>query len=218
MNGLEEPIENLLKEYIKNSQYLDFKYLEIGAASCVTLRAIYDIVKENINHPTWILAGLDLENGYSMDWSQINKCFSNDEILIIKDNNSTNYSPNTEIRYKGVHLYLKNDPRKWIENLENESIDIAFIDANHAEPEVIKDFEVIESKIKRNGMIWFHDTDVLSQGSDYQGDGWFISVRSAIEKLGLFDNKRSGWTFEKEILGSRFWGSDGNGMAIVRKI
>ena len=48
-DGIETEIEEIFKDYLKDNNH-NFKYYEIGCAGCITLKAITDIVEENIKH------------------------------------------------------------------------------------------------------------------------------------------------------------------------
>ena len=164
-DGLGEDIEKIIINYLSNSNNKRFIYAEIGAGTCLTMRAIYDIVKENIKHNDWSIWGLDIENGYSLDWDKINTAFSQEELQLYVNRQRKNVS------YGHAQLYIEKEPRKWIENIDNNSLNIALIDADHSYREVTKDFLAIENKVIRGGLIGFHDTCVLSQGTDYQSFG-----------------------------------------------
>lgn len=214
MNGLESPIENIVKDYLNNSKYNEFRFLEIGSAAGATLKAIYEITKENIKHDNWRIDGLDLVNGWSLDLNII-KEFGYP--IGIYQNGIRN--PELTIYNERAFLWLENNPREWIKNLNDGSIDIAFIDGEHSKQEVTKDFLAVESKIKLGGQIWFHDCGVLETGTDWQPVGQeFINVRGAINDLGLWDNKYPGWEFVREISGSRLVGGDGNSCGVFRKL
>jgi hypothetical protein len=212
-SGIEIEIENLFKDYL-NYNKDDFKYYEIGAAGCITLRAITDIVVENIKHQNWLVDGIDLVNGYSLNWSEINSVFNQKTLQVYTEGMSNlNYLKNPKTR-----LLLWEDPRKYSQSLDDKSLDIVLIDGNHNETNVTEDFLSIESKVKINGLVLFHDFCQLEQGTDPQVGGGFIEVQKACENLNLLNNKRDGWIFIKEVKGSRYWGGDGNGLGIFKKI
>ncbi len=220
MSGNEMEIENLIKDYLSKSKDDGFKFLEIGSAAGETLKAVYEIVQENIKHSNWRIDGLDLVDGWSLDMDKINK-FGH-PIAIYKN----------DVRINGIGafgipkypdeqavLWIESDPRQWLKNLKDEIIDICFIDACHCSSCPQNDFLAVESKIKKNGIIFFHDTCILSQGTDFQPHGEsFIDVRKSIDSLGLYDNKYPNWKFIKENLATRFSGGDGNGISIFTKI
>lgn len=211
-SGIEIEIEQIFKDYLKNNND-NFKYYEIGCAGCITLRAITDIVQENIKHNNWLIEGIDLSKESSLNWPEINSVFS-PETLEVFNNGLSNIhylnSPKTR-------LLLWNDPREYTRSLADESLDIVFIDGNHNEINVTEDFLSVEAKIKKNGLVLFHDFSELEQGTDPQAGGGFIEVRKACENLNLINNKRDGWVFVKEIKGSRSWGGDGNGLGIFQR-
>lgn len=212
-DGIEEHIEELFKNYLKTNNN-DFKYYEIGCAGCITLKAITDIVKENISHNNWLIEGIDLSKESSLNWQEINSVFSAHTLQVF-DNGISNIN---YLNPPHTRLLLWSDPRKYTKSLENNSLDIILIDGNHNELNVTEDFLSIESKVKKDGLILFHDFCELEQGTDPQAGGGFIEVRKACENLNLINNKREGWVFVKEIKGSRYWGGDGNGLGVFKKI
>lgn len=217
MDGNESSIENTITAYLSESKYPDFKYLEIGAAGTVSMKAIYEIISENIRHNEWEVHGLDLPNGWSLDWQQIQN-FNHPLSIYINGNKSM-----SRFDYLSkASLWLESDPRQWISNLKDESIDICFIDGCHGAPCVMKDFEAVKSKVKKNGIVFFHDAGEPEQGTDWQGHcNQYINVRKGIDDLGLLESsnaKINGWQFMFESQGSRKIGGDGNSCVFVRKI
>lgn len=84
--------------------------------------------------------------------------------------------------------------------LDDNSQHFIFIDANHSFPMAIADFFCYESKVKTGGYLAFHDTGLhIKDFTDYQGIGkthdkdMYISVRKALKKIGLLDDKFEGW-------------------------
>lgn len=212
-DGIEEEIEKLFIDYL-NTNNNNFKYYEIGCAGCITLKAITDIVKENIKHNNWLVEGIDLSKESSMNWQEVNSVFSLQTLQIFNNGlNNVNYLNPPQTR-----LLLWENPREYTKSLNNESLDIVLIDGNHNEINVTEDFISIEDKVKQNGLVLFHDFSEPEQGTDPQAGGGFIEVRRACEKLGLINNTRTGWSFVKEIKGSRSWGGDGNGVGVFKKI
>jgi SAM-dependent methyltransferase len=207
MDGNELEIESLIRDYLKNID--SFNFLEIGSAAGKTLKAIYEIIQESVSHHDWEVNGLDILNGWSLDMKAIEQ-FGH-PISIIYNNQLPNH-------LEKARLFLQDDPRQWIKNLQNSSIDICFIDGCHCSNCPADDFLSVDRKIKRGGYVIFHDTCILSQGTDWQMHGnSFIDVRNSIQKIGLLDNKYPNWTLYKELLGTRFSGGEGNGCVIINK-
>jgi hypothetical protein len=84
--------------------------------------------------------------------------------------------------------------------LDDESQHLIFIDGNHSFPSVVSDFYCYSDKVKVGGYLAFHDTGPhIKEFKDYQGMGSFkdpdmyISVRKALSKLGLLENKLEAW-------------------------
>lgn len=217
MAGNEIDIENIFQNYLLNHgckpfDEVPFNYLEIGAAGTVTMKSIYEIVKSYIKHDRWQIMGLDLPNGWSLDWSTINS-FAH-PLNIIKEDDKKSYIPNSH-----ASLYLQSNPREWIAALPDESIDICFIDGCHGKRCVLEDFRAVESKIVKGGIIFFHDAGVPEQGTDWQGHCQEnINVRQAIEELGLLNGTNKQWKFLFETNGSRKIGGDGNSCIFIEKL
>ncbi len=211
-DGIEQEIENLIINYIQLSGYDEFRFLEVGSAGGLTLKAVYEIVQENIKHENWRIDGLDMIGGWSLDMEQIEKF---GYPLGVYKNGLR--EPTLTVKDEKAFLWLEDDPRKWIWELKDNSIDICFIDGCHGLC-AIRDFLAVESKIKSEGLVLFHDIGVLEQGSDWQEHcKEFINVRHHLHDLGLFDNQRDFWKFVKEIPGSRMWGGDGNSVGVFQK-
>lgn len=216
MAGNELDLENLIIDYLSSVNSKSFKYLEIGAAGCVSLRAFYDIVKENIKHNDWKVTGVDIDGGWSIDWSQIKSKFNIDEEIEIYINRLSGL-PLTVKSIPKASLWIDKNPRELI-NSGFKNIDICFIDACHCSTCPSEDFLCVENNIKNGGIVIFHDTGILEQGTDWQPHGnTFIDVRNSLSNIGLFDNKFKNWKFIKETIGSRYHGGDGNSCSIFRK-
>jgi hypothetical protein len=217
MDGNETVIESIISEYIKsevNCKQEQFRYLEIGAAGCITLRAVYDIVKENISIDDWKTIGLDLIDGWSLDFDETHRLFKENELEFhAKGISGGRCAPRPK-----CELFLEVEPRSWIKShFYNNSIDICFVDGCHGAPCVKADFLAIQSKIKRGGYVIFHDAGEEEQGTDFQTHCLeFINVRQAIIDLGL-DRDSNEWQFVLDKKGSRSQGSNGNGLWIVKK-
>ena len=76
-------------------------------------------------------------------------------------------------------------------------IDVAFIDACHCRTCAREDFLAVEKWMEPGGIVIFHDAGEAEQTKDkipVCNEG--IDVRYALNELGLFENKRVGWTFD----------------------
>jgi hypothetical protein len=141
MGGCETPIENLIIDYLNKKKDKEFKYLEIGAAGCVTMRAVYDILKENIKYPNWKIIGVDIDGGWSIDWNQIKSKFDTNKELEVWMNRLSGWSLSVPI--PKAQLWIDKNPRALIkENFNN--IDICFIDGCHGLPCFKADFLAVE--------------------------------------------------------------------------
>jgi len=213
MGGNELELENLIKNYISTNKADNFKYLEIGAAGCVTFRAIYDIIKETIVDTDWKCIGIDIDGGWSIDWGQIKSKFNLGNELSLYINRTLN---GINFDLNNAELWIDKNPRQLIED-NFRDIDICFIDACHGKC-VVDDFLCVKNNIKIGGVIIFHDTGILEQGTDWQSHcNEFINVRKYLNDIGLFDNKINGWKFIKETEGTRHIGGDGNSCSVFQR-
>lgn len=83
--------------------------------------------------------------------------------------------------------------------LDDNSQDLIFIDANHSYAHVVQDFFCYMDKVCVEGYMAFHDTGRhIKPLSGYQSGAIdnpdsYIAVRKALKKIGLLDNKFEGW-------------------------
>lgn len=214
MDGIMEQLEPLLIEHIKDKK--EYMYLEIGVAHCYTFRSITDIIKENIKVNEWLTMGLDLANSLDVNFKMIDQIFSKEELLISRKPGEVNLSSNDH-----SVLVLRDNPREWINTINNDVLDLVFIDANHSLENSKNDFLAIEDKVKSGALVMFHDSGLEEVGTDCQGGNEYINVYGALKELGLLDNSRKGWELIKNIDGTRKLNNDPNGsnsMSIFRKI
>ena len=210
--GLEYAFESTLSNYIlSRPNGENFTFLEVGSAGCVSMKSFYEIIKNTIRHKEWSIRGLDLCEGWSLDWDQIN---SFEGLTIFKEKECIKEGSNHSI------LNLTDSPREWIdETFSEKSIDICFIDGCHGSKCVYKDFKAVESKIKSGGIVMFHDSGMDEMGTDWQACcSEFINVRKGIHDAGLLNaNENTDWQPLADIVGSRVHGLDGNGLFITQK-
>lgn len=225
-SGLEEQIEKILIEHIKNKE--DYLFLEIGAATMVSHRAIRDIISENIKTNNWLVISLDILGSDDVNFNKINQIFTDKELIINKEqgDDDTLSKLHTEKYHSLLVLRELATVRDWIKNIDDVSLNLCLIDGNHMKEQVILDFLAVENKIKSGGLLMFHDSGVSETGTDYQGkdssgNDCYIDVRGALEELGLLNDSRAGWKIETQILGTRALNHDengGNSMLIARKL
>ena len=214
--GLEEPVENLIKNHANLKTSDIYTVIEIGTAGATTLRAFYEIVKEN-RPDKYLVCGFDL--------LQCGQNYIKD--LIVNFNGRPNVlkrpdlEQNPQLQLNEMYLLLLDNPQEFIERNLFCMVDYVHIDGCHCYKHVIKDFLCVENKVKTGGLVTFHDAGAEEEGTDLQHGDSYINVREAIRDLGLFDNKRNGWKFVAEIPGSRVTGmgsKDGNSLLVVEKL
>jgi len=214
MSGVELEVENLISEYIKGNR-IKFIYFECGFAEGFTFKAVSDIIRKNIKHDNWKAIGLDLVNGYSLNFVETAKIFNKKTLQIFTEG----LSDTVYLKEPNCQLLLWENPREYTRSLPNNSIDIALVDGNHNLYNVTEDFLSLEDKVKIGGLVMFHDFGEIEQNTDLQAGGGYIEVRQACKELGLLDNSRKNWKFIKEIPGSRVNGTgDGNSMGVFQKV
>lgn len=127
-----------------------------------------------------------------------------------------NYSGSaTQVRVGGISLALVGS-ETFLNNV-SKLADFIFIDACHGAPCVTRDFLAAEPKVKKGGIVCFHDTDPNCQGQHMQEHcGTGIDVRRAVEELGLLNNTRPGWKFLNETWGDKTKG--GHGAMWIQKV
>lgn len=100
-------------------------------------------------------------------------------------------------------------------------LSLAFIDACHCFYHVISDFFCYADKIKKRGFLAFHDTARhIKPMTDYQHGGKdnpdaYISVRKALKKIGLLDDKYEGWEL---IFDTADENDPAGGITVIRKV
>lgn len=204
MGGLEEELEKLILHTAQNTD-APFVYGEIGLDHCLTFKTVYDILNDN---------GIDFKLiGFEMpDWRKHLEGHTRG----LFENVPINVSYDVDIKDR-VNIIAK-DADNALKEIKDNFFNYIFVDGNHSYKSVTSNFLSLEKKVKNNGIVVFHDFCELCQGTDMQVGGDYINVRKALQELGLLDNKREGWKFVKEIPGSRFWGGEGNGCAVIQKI
>src|SRR3990167_10787128 len=211
MDGLEQPIEDLIKNHSNLQTSEVYTVIEIGSAGCTTLKAIYDIIKEN-RQKSFTVFGFDLPNGGGLDLRELIVNFNGKPNIIRKED----MERGQKVDYNEFYLFLLESPLEFIKKI-NIEVDLCHIDACHCYKHFTQDFLTIEDKIRKGGYLFIHDIGIIEQGTDLQHDNEYINVRKAVQDLELFNNKRDGWKFVKEIPGSRVTGTgfkDGNSMGV----
>lgn len=219
-DGLEEPLEQILKENIKGKD--EYVFAEIGTAAMKTHRAILDIIKENIGHEQYFTIAVDLIGSLDVSFDQINKIFKEDEIIVSNKENIMSGQEKIGTGKYHTLLVLKDNPREYIISLPDESLDCCLIDACHGKACVLNDFIAVKAKLKSGGLCLFHDSGTEETGTDWQSHcSTNIDVRGALLELGLFDDKFEGWKFITELQGTRKTQGNpdgGNSLAIFQKL
>lgn len=173
-----EPLLNTISSLVIPDK--QFVYAELGIAEGRTffgvLRHIQTLTDKFIGH------AVDIESGWSLNLEEFHK---NAEGI-----STLNYF----LTLEGSLSFLKKMP--------DESIDFLWIDACHARECCMNDFLAGESKVKRGGVVGFHDSGELEVGKDEQPHCHHcINVRGAIRDLQLFEEKRPGWELIADIQG-----------------
>lgn len=215
--GTEEGLENVIKSYLQQLSKKDkFRYYEIGVAGATTLRAVYEIVKENTPTTDWLVTGIDLPSILNNERASIFKNFKEEEIELF----ISGFSNQFKFPFPFCRYVFEENPREYSKNnLTSNSLDIVLIDGCHGRQCVIDDFLSIEAKVKPGGLVIFHDACAASQNTDYQDHcRENINVRKALVELGLLSLGRNGWAHAGSIPGSRLWGGEGNGFEFFRKV
>lgn len=214
-DGTEVRFEQIFKQSMTTSPY--FTAIEIGTAGADTLKAMDTITRESLTDKNWSVIGVDLPNGYSLDWNRIAQNFPKNLVLSnlhLLEDAQLPISPALGV----TSLYLIDSFRLFTYHW-NTPINFALIDGCHCCMHGKTDFLAIEPFVAPGGYVLFHDFGIPEQGTDPQCNGQGIDIRRATQELGLFEspNKRPNWEFVEEIKGSRHWGGDGNSFGVFRK-
>jgi predicted O-methyltransferase YrrM len=137
--------DTILKLIEKNS--LDKVYgIEIGVLNGESSSHLLSI-SESIN-----LVGIDPIIPDSMESSLIG--------------NEQTIKNNTE-KYSHRFQFIKDFSFNVVNSFSNDSVDFIFIDGDHTYEAVKQDFELYFPKIKRNGLIYFHDSRMFRGGANF---------------------------------------------------
>jgi len=208
--GTEEEFADIILDTA--NRFPEFTLVEVGFAGGATAKGIRSVLSENYKNP-WKIISVDLPGAYQKEYATIYRNFNDKDLEVIFSPKDVLESPASK-----NSLYLKDSSAFLSQNLKDDSIHFCFIDACHCEDHVKSDFLAVVDKVVKGGVVAFHDVGVEEQGTDHQHDGKYIGVRKALYDLGLMDNDRYNWFFEKEIKGSRVLGGNGNSIGIFRKI
>lgn len=180
MAGGEADFLALIEKQAQNST--SFLYVEIGVAYGQTLYGVWETVKR---FPGAGVVGLELPTWAGVD--AIERQFAGEPFVV---------SPEAEPAPGRATVILERSTTR-LAGAWPCKIDAAFIDACHGKPCVMADFKAVEPFVAPGGVVIFHDAGGGEQGGDIQPHCQLpIGVRDAITELGLFDNRRDGWTFE----------------------
>jgi len=132
-----------------------------------------------------------------------------------------NHDMSVRIPFDGCNLIIGNSIEVY-NCLPDNSQHFIFIDACHSYPMTLVDFLVYSDKIKHGGFVALHDCGrQIKPMTDYQGMGnpedrdMYISCRKAVNKLGLLENKFSGWDLIFDEYDPNF---HTGGIVVVKKI
>jgi hypothetical protein len=105
--------------------------------------------------------------------------------------------------------------------IPDESLHFCFVDADHSFIGVISDFFAFERKVMNGGYLCFHDTGKhIKPFKDFQhGDRdnpfAYISVRAALERIGLLGNRIAEWRL---IFDEADESDDAGGVCVFKKV
>ena len=54
-------------------------------------------------------------------------------------------------------VYFKGDTREYLRSQEDMTIDLAFLDSSHEEQDTLEEFELLDAKVRDNGVVLLHD-------------------------------------------------------------
>lgn len=110
-----------------------------------------------------------------------------------------------------LNKFILGNSNEVYNQLKDESQHLIFFDGGHAYPTVISDWYCYMDKIKRGGFAIFHDTGKhISKKKDWQRMGsqededMYISVRKALNRIGLLNDSFDNWSYRQHETISRF--------------
>lgn len=89
--------------------------------------------------------------------------------------------------------FIKGNSTEVYTDIEDDSLDICFIDGNHAFPSVVADHYCFSMKVAYSGYLIYHDTAPQCQGKQWQRIGdkehpdMGIAVRKALTEMKMFE-------------------------------
>jgi hypothetical protein len=146
-------------DIVKKNQKPNMVVAEIGVYDGDTSKRYIDIIKKNNGHL------------YALDWFRGNVGAVGDHMYSVKKENLMleTFQKNL-IEYLDIITIVKGPSNETISSLQNESLDICFIDADHRYSHVYNDIKLCLPKMKRGGLLCGHDLNVLYDEKKFKSE------------------------------------------------
>jgi hypothetical protein len=218
--GTEEYFETMLRKAMADRSTPGFRYLELGIAEGTTLLSVAEVLR-SCQHE-WQAVGIDLCNGnYFNHIEFLKRAASFDIVTEYAGSCAYDVEVDEMAPVNGIRVLLLKGCEKRA-TVYSETVNFALIDGCHGAPCVEKDFLSIENGIASGGIVTFHDAGEADQGIHFQQHCQMnISVREALNKLGLLGEERPGWRFIGKVDGDKSPGNlqlNGHGFVFFQKI
>ena len=164
-----------------------FRYLEIGLGHGETCAAVVNLLVQ-LKGKDWQAIGLDLER----DPFKVRQTAG----MVWRGHYRGELVGTLKPDVNGVYIVMCDLDRAMANQLNDCRFNTVFIDACHCQECSEHDFLCIEDKVEPAGCVIFHDASPLCQNANPQTfhERRLIGVRATLEKLGLLNNARPGWT------------------------
>lgn len=194
MNGNEAAFLKYIQNRVEEGECNDFNYLEIGVAEGHTMAGVCEFLK-GLDKKRWRVIGVDIPNGWSFNIDSIHRNLDKYGLHFVE-----NYDTNVIYHFGyGPFLATPQGGSREFMHLLPIGFDFVFIDGCHGYNCVRRDFLNVSKRMRKGGVVAFHDANESCQGIHIQPccqEG--INVRKALKDLGLLDGKCEGWEFLEE--------------------
>lgn len=189
----------------------DIKYGLISQTDARTLEKTIDLIAKEWHDEIINILEIGLYNCQTSDG--IMNYIWKEHVLNVKHVNYTGIDNNKDklIDAPDWMNFINGNSNEVYNQIPDESQHLIFFDGGHAYPTVISDWYCYMNKIKRGGFAVWHDTGKhVAKKKDWQRMGseddedMYISVRKALNKIGLLNDYFDTWSYRLYESISRF--------------
>lgn len=167
----------------------EIKYGLISKVDASVIERTLDLIFDQIEHDTTYVTEIGL---YSGDTGNGIREYAKAKAITVHLTGIDNFKDQQPIlRTNRYDDLLQGNSNEVYNQLEDESQHLIFVDGCHCFAHVVSDFFCYAPKVKKGGFIAFHDTGRHIkpfkdfQHGDKENPGAYISVREALEAIGL---------------------------------